>query len=247
MESKVKEDLKKYEPNELLALVLICLGYIIPLGLWFSVVYSSSGAFSNSIFIFAGAYGIALLVALLYYRMGIQDDVEAKIDKISGSRLRSVALTTFASFMILLVTIVILAINPDLITILENSVGIWCLGVMGYSGFVKEVFKSKVFSKLNEEGDQDIFNYNFLLTCFNQQNIKQFVDFFKQDCSQQEGEVMGIEFPFDFEPNFKNEGQLELLEKLVNQKRLIGYFTWIYLTSIVSLIVTIISITMKTI
>ena len=58
---------------------------------------------------------------------------------------------------------------------------------------------------------------------------------------------MGIEFPFDFEPNFKNEGQLELLEKLVNQKRLIGYFTWIYLTSIVSLIVTIISITMKTI
>ena len=43
---------------------------------------------------------------------------------------------------------------------------------------------------------------------------------------------MNIEFPFDFEPNFKNEGQVELLEKLVNQKRLIGY-TWIYLTSIV--------------
>ena len=247
MESKIKEDLKKYEPNELLALFLICLGYIIPLSLWFSVVYSSSGVITNSLFIFAGAYGIGLLVALLYYRMGIQDDVEAKIDKISGSRLKSIALTTFASFLILLVTIVILAINPDLITILENTVGVWCLGVMGYSGFMKEIFKSNVFSKLNEESDKDIFNYNFLLTCFNEQNIKQFVDFFKQECSQQEREVMGIDFPFDFEPNFKNEGQLELLEKLVNQKRLIGYFTWIYLTSILSLIVTIISITMKTI
>jgi hypothetical protein len=247
MESKIKEDEKKYEPKEFLALFLICLGYIIPLSLWFSVVYSSSGVITNSLFIFAGAYGIGLLVALLYYRIGIQDDVEAKIDKISGSRLKSIALTTFASFLILFVTIVILAINPDLITILENTVGIWCLGVMGYSGFMKEIFKSNVFSKLNEESDEDIFNYNFLLTCFNQENIKQFVDFFKKDCSEQDKQVMNIEFPFDFEPNFKNEGQLELLEKLVNQKRLIGYFTWIYLTSIVSLIVTIISITMKTI
>ena len=82
MESKIKEDLKKYEPKEFLALFLICLGYIIPLSLWFSVVYSSSGVITNSLFIFAGAYGIGLLVALLYYRMGIQDDVEAKIDKI---------------------------------------------------------------------------------------------------------------------------------------------------------------------
>jgi hypothetical protein len=246
-DSKTSNDLKPYKPNEALALILICIAYVVPLGLWFSVVYSGSGGIGNSLLIFAGAYGIAFLIALLYYRMGIQDDVEAKIDKITGSRIKSIALTTFASFLILFITIFILAVNPDLIKILENSVGIWILGVLGYSGFMKEIFKSEVFSKLKEESDNEIFNYDFLLTCFDEKNIGPFVEYFKKDCSQQRKDTMGVDFPFDFTVNFENEGQLTLLEKLVKWKKLGGYFTWIYLTSLVSLIVTIISITMKTI
>ena len=57
----------------------------------------------------------------------------------------------------------------------------------------------------------------------------------------------GVDFPFDFKPNFdgKSMGNLLKLRDLVETKRTVGYFTWIYLTSIVSLMISIISITMK--
>jgi hypothetical protein len=59
--------------------------------------------------------------------------------------------------------------------------------------------------------------------------------------------TFGVDFPFDFKPVFENEGQLDKLKKLVNMKRLVGYFSWVYMTSIVSLIISIIAVTMKTI
>ena len=52
-DSKTSNDLKPYKPNEALALILICIAYVIPLGLWFSVVYSGSGGIGNSLLIFS--------------------------------------------------------------------------------------------------------------------------------------------------------------------------------------------------
>jgi hypothetical protein len=240
------EEKTKTKPNDILTLFLICIAFSVPFGLWFSVVYDSSGGIGNSMLIFLGAYIIAFLTTLLYYRMAVQDDVEAKIDKISKGKVTSIAGTTFAAFLILLITVVILAINPDLITIFENSLGIWVIGILGYSDFINEIFKSSLFGKLRESSDPTIFNQNFLLTLFDEKNIEPFIDFFKKDCGKQEKSAPGIDFPFDFYPVFENEGQLTKLLSLVKMKRLVGNFTWFYLTSIISLLVSLISVTMKT-
>ena len=170
----------KSKPKYLMTLLLLCIGFSVPLGLWFSVVYDSEGGFGNSMLIYLGAYIIGFIATLLYYRMAVQDDTEAKIDKISKSKVSSIAGSTFAAFLVLLITVVILAINPDLITIFENSIGIWVIGILGYSDFINEIFKSSIFGKLRESSDATIFNQNFLLTQFNEKNIEEFVKFFKE-------------------------------------------------------------------
>jgi|TARA_B110000008_G_C16952804_1_gene557012 hypothetical protein len=241
-----KDNAPKSKPNIILTLFILCIAFVVPVGLWFSVVYSEGGGIANLFFIFAGVYGFTLLTTLMFYRMGIQGDKKDDITKINKNKLNSIAGTTFASCSIVLTTLFILAVNPSLITILEDSIGIWVLGIMGYRGFMNKIFKSELFSKLDEYSDSKIFDSSCLLTRFNKDNIDTFIKFFKESCNKQDQTSFGVDFPFDFTPVFENEGQLDKLKKLVDMKRLIGYFSWVYLTSIVSLIISVIAVTMKT-
>ncbi len=234
--------------SQLIALNIICFLFIIPVGLWFSMVYKASGGVINSLLLFAGIYGFAALVVLMYYRMGIQNDMDAKIEKITKKKVQYILGITLLSFMIVLMTIFVLAVNPELITIFENTIGIWFIGLLGNNNFCNEIFESNIFSKLRRETDDPkIFNQTFLLTRFNNENIEDFIRFFKKDCKSQDEEDKNLDLPFDFQPSFKNEGQLNKLRNLVSLKRLVGYFTWIYTTSLISLIISIIGVTMKTI
>jgi len=235
----------KKKTNVILALFIICIAFAVPLGLWFSVVYSEGGGIANMLFVFGGVYGFALLATLMFYRMGVQDKDD--ISNISKNKINSIAKTTFAACSIVLTTIFILAVNPSLITILEDSIGIWVLGIMGNRGFMNTIFKSEIFSKLDEYSDSKIFDSSCLLTRFHKDNIDTFIKYFKESCNKQDQTSFGVDFPFDFKPVFENEGQLEKLKNLVNMKHSIGYFSWIYLTSIVSLIISIIAVTMKTV
>jgi len=237
----------KSKPNIILSLFLICIVFAVPLGLWFSVVFTEGGGIANQLFVFAGVYGFAFLATLMFYRMGIQGDDKDDISNISKNKLSSIAGTTFAACSIVLTTIFVLAVNPSLITILEDSIGIWALGIMGNRGFMNTIFKSKIFSELDEYSDSNIFDSSFLLTRFNKDNIDTFIKFFKEGCDKQDQTSFGVDFPFDFIPVFENEGQLEKLKSLVSMKHLIGYFSWIYLTSIVSLIISVIAVTIKTV
>ena len=93
---------KKSKPNTLLSLILICIAFIVPLGLWFSVVYNDGGGIANLLLIFAGTYGFGLLTTLMFYRMGIQGDSKSEVSSISKSKIHSIAGTTLASFSIVL-------------------------------------------------------------------------------------------------------------------------------------------------
>jgi hypothetical protein len=245
----MSNDSIKKKPSGVLALIIICITFIVPLGLWFSIAYSSDGGIMNSLLLFIGIYGFAFLVTLMYYRMAVQDNAESKINKITRGKVRSIATTTLASFSLVLITIFVLGVNPELITIFENSIGLWFIGITGNGYFANEIFKSETFSELKEyqQKDSKLFDQSFLLTCFNNENVDHFIKYFKKDCSQQERDEAGVSLPFDFIPKFENEGQLSKLRSLVSLKRLAGYFSWIYFTSILSLIISIISVTMKTI
>ncbi len=237
----------KKKPSGMIALIIICITFIVPLALWFSVAYNSSGGVINSFLLFLGIYGFAFLITLMYYRMVIQDDMEAKIDKINSMKVKSIAATTLASFSLVLMTIFILAVNPKLITMFENTIGIWFIGITGNRYFANEVFYSKTFSELRENTeDKSIFDQSFLLTRFSNDNIDTFIDKIKSICKKGSNEQISDDFPFDFTPKFKNEGDISKLRQLVSTKHLVGYFSWIYFTSILSLIISIISVTMKT-
>ena len=233
---RMSNELEKKKPNGTLALIIICITFIVPLGLWFSIAYNSSGGLINSLLLFIGIYGFAFLITLMYYRMAIQNDMDAKIDKITTGKVKSIAATTLASFSLVFITIFVLAVNPELITIFENSIGIWFIGISGNRYFANEIFKSETFSELKEyTKDSGIFDQSFLLTCFNNDNIDHFIKYFKKTCSKQERDEAGVSLPFDFLPKFENEGQLNKLRSLVSLKRLVGYFSWIYFTSVISL------------
>ena len=62
-----KSDNNKKQPKVLLSLIIICIAFAVPLGLWFSVVYSEGGGIANMLFIFGGVYGLALLATLMFY------------------------------------------------------------------------------------------------------------------------------------------------------------------------------------
>ena len=69
-----KDNAPKSKPNIILTLFILCIAFVVPVGLWFSVVYSEGGGIANLFFIFAGVYGFTLLTTLMFYRMGIQGD-----------------------------------------------------------------------------------------------------------------------------------------------------------------------------
>jgi hypothetical protein len=210
--------------------------------LYFSFVYSPDGSFGTFIAIFLGVLALGCIVNILFYR----SVVLKKSETLDKSQIKYIIKITSISFMVLLLTMFAIGINPGLIKIFENTIGIWFIGIMGNSEFINEIFSSKVFSGLKELNDSNIFNYNFLLTLLNETNIDNFIDFFKKTDAENKGSDEGVEFPFDFKPKFETEGQLSKLRDLVETKRTVGYFTWVYLTSIVSLMISIISITMKT-
>lgn len=170
---------------------------------------------------------------------------------VDKSEMKTILLTNAASYMVLFVTMVSISINPKLVTIFENTIGIWYLSIMGNDSFVNEIFQSEIFSKMDDESinDSELVNYGFLLTRLNQNNIDEFVEFYKNNTNN--NNTSNVDFPLDFKPNFKNDnnavknGQLIKLKELVNTKRTVGYFMWVYLTAIISQMISMIAVTMK--
>ena len=217
--------------------------YSIIFVLLFIFIYDPTGSIGNIFAILFGALAIGYIVTILYYRMTV-----GGVDK---SEMKTILLTNAASYMVLFVTMVSISINPKLVTIFENTIGIWYLSIMGNDSFVNEIFQSEIFSKMDDESinDSELVNYGFLLTRLNQNNIDEFVEFYKNNTNN--NNTSNVDFPLDFKPNFKNDnnavknGQLIKLKELVNTKRTVGYFMWVYLTAIISQMISMIAVTMK--
>ncbi len=232
---------KKSTISNIILIVTICFAYSIVFGLLFIFVHNSNGSIGNTLGIVFGATALGFITTLLYYRMNVSD-----VDK---PTIKTIMSTNAASYMVLLFTIISISINPDLVTIFENTIGIWFLSIMGKDSFINSIFESKTFSVMEEQSstDSELINYNFLLTRLNHSNIDNFIQFFsKNPESSTDNE---LKFPFDFRPKFNSDentrnGQLMELKRLITTKRSVGYFIWVYLTSIISQMISMIAVTM---
>lgn len=216
------------------------LGYLVPLILVYHFAYSRSGGFFTFLFLFVMAYLIGFLACLLFYRMAVLGK-SGEIANMPRSAVIKVMGTSFASFMIVAVTIFAIGFNPNLVKIFENTVGYSYIQLLGAGEFANTIFTSPILDQLNNETETKYFNYAFLLTAFDTKNIQQFI---QASMNNVGGEEQTNNLPFEFKLKPLEKDKIEKLEELVYTKHRIGHFTWVYLTSVLALTVSFISMTM---
>ena len=220
------------------------LGYLVPLILVYHFAYSRSGGFFTFLFLFIMAYLIGFLACLLFYRMAVLGK-SGEIANMPRSTVIKVMGTSFASFMIVAVTIFAIGFNPNLVKIFENTVGYSYIQLLGAGEFANSIFTSPILDQLNNETETKYFNYAFLLTAFDTKNIQQFIQASMNKVGgEQEQAPTTNNLPFEFTLKPLEKDKIEKLEEFVYTKHRIGHFTWVYLTSVLALTVSFISMTM---
>lgn len=219
------------------------LGYLVPLILVYHFAYSRSGGFFTFLFLFVMAYLIGFLACLLFYRMAVLGK-SGQIANMPRSTVIKVMGTSFASFMIVAVTIFAIGFNPNLVKIFENTVGYSYIQLLGAGEFANSIFTSPILDQLNNETETKYFNYAFLLTAFDTKNIQQFIQASMNKVGGEQEQTTTNNLPFNFTLKPLEKDKIEKLEELVYTKHRIGHFTWVYLTSVLALTVSFISMTM---
>ena len=220
------------------------LGYLVPLILVYNFAYSRTGGFFTFLFLFVMAYLIGFLACLLFYRMAVLGK-SGQIANMPRSTVIKVMGTSFASFMIVAVTIFAIGFNPNLVKIFENTVGYSYIQLLGAGEFANSIFTSPILDQLNDETETKYFNYAFLLTAFDTKNIQQFIQASMNKVGgEQEQTTTTNNLPFNFTLKPLEKDKIEKLEEFVYTKHRIGHFTWVYLTSVLALTVSFISMTM---
>jgi hypothetical protein len=224
------------------SILLTCGLFIVPLFLIYYFVYNGNNSNFAGLLLFFFIIGLGYTVNLLYYRIMIMNDIDAKIDKMSSSDALYVLSITTASFAILGFTMLGISLNPGLITVFENTIGVWFIGFFGLSDLSADIFTSPMFDKIRDLANYSEFNYDFLITRITPENINVILDSIKKTPVSNLNENR-VKFGLDFVLNLKEENteQIKTLQNLVNLKHAAGHFTWIYLTSLVSLLVSMIA------
>ena len=77
-------------------------------------------------------------------------------------------------------------------------------------------------------------------------NVSKFINH-ALECNQSEKEWIEGEdaLPFDFMLNLTNKEQMQQLEDFVYTKYTFGHFVWVYLASIISIVISITAVTMN--
>ena len=216
-----------------LGYIVTIIGYLIPLSIIYNFAYSREGGIMPAFYIFLFTWMTGVLASLLYYRMGVLGE-SSDIVAIDAKTVKSIMATNAASYMLVAITLFAIGFNKGLVNIFENTVGYLYISMFGATNLANEIFSSETFNTV----DKSAFDYGFLLTRFSTENIK---DFIENTLTNEPTDTL----PFDFKLNLDNRAQREELEDFVYTKHRIGHFTWIYFTSIIALLISMVSIAMN--
>lgn len=223
--------------------LLLCIIFAIPLALVYNFFFYKRMGFLSSFILIVVTYLLGFLATLMYYRIVVMNDKEAQINKIGQSTVSYIAKVSFFAFKIVALTVAAISINPSLVTIFENTLGYWYIGLIGLTPFMQQVFSSKTMDPINENSDPLEFNYNFLITRMDIFNVSKFIEYAKQ-CNKPGQEDDNEMLPFDFVLNLTTEEQMQQLEDFVFTKYTFGHYIWVYFASIISIVISITVVTM---
>ena len=222
--------------------LLIFVLFALPLGLVYNFLYYKSKSFS-AFWLFWIVLLLGYTTNLLFYRVVLMNDKKAQIDKMQASTASYVFGITISSFMIMGFTLFMITINSNLVKVFENSIGLWFAGFWGLKDLANDIFSSKMLAPFKNDIDDkysNVFNYGFLLSRFDQTNIRD------ENFKNIEADFNKFNAALDFTMKFaedetvKTHQQMKLKE-LVSMKNTVGHFFWIYLSSIISLFVSMIA------
>jgi hypothetical protein len=229
-----------------LVLFIIAIVLPVPLALIYTFCFYKKTFWYRGLTLFALIVAIGYISNLLFYRTMIMKDKEAKIDKISRKDALYVFWNTLAAFVIVAITMFGIGTNPNLITVFENTLGYQYIHFWGLTSLMNDIVQSNLFEKI----DSNDFSYNFLITQINMDNVDDII-------KMAEGKTVSTspsdKFPLDFRIVFDGEinpktgkpdkmtDQKDKLRNLVATKNAFGHFMWMYLSSLVAILVSLLA------
>jgi len=221
--------------------IFACILFIIPLGLMYMFVFHRKAYSFRSLALFMTVYLLGSVINLLFYRVTVMNDTTAQIDKMGVNDVGFVLSVTLGGFMIVALTLMGLSANPILTSIFENTIGYAVIQFFGLKELTDEVFSSATMDPIRKKSEPNEFNYNFLITRFNVDNLDELIKYGKNCASTKEDtSKLGLDFRFVLD----YEEQIEKITSLVHLKHTVGHFVWIYLASIIALFVSMIAVIM---
>ena len=223
-----------------LVLFIIAIVLPVPLALIYTFCFYKKTFWYRGLTLFALIVAIGYISNLLFYRTMIMKDKEAKIDKMSRKDALYVFWNTLAAFVIVAITMFGIGANPNLITVFENTLGYQYIHFWGLTSLMNDIVQSNLFEKI----DSNEFSYNFLITQINMDNVDDIIKM--SDTTNNSSIGPSDKFPIDFRIVFDTDknvklGQQEKLRNLVATKNTFGHFMWMYLSSIVAILVSLLA------
>jgi len=218
-----------------LVLFIITILLPVPLALIYVFCFHNKTFWYRGLILFSLVCAVGFIANLLFYRTMVMKDKEAQINKMSRKDALYVFWNNLAAFIIVAVTMFGIGTNPNLITIFENTLGYYYIQLWGLTTLMNDIVQSNLFDKI----DSNQFSYNFLITQINNDNVD---DIIKMAEDKSAPKNPSVKFPLDFRIEFDQDKALRLeqqkqLRSLVSTKNTFGHFVWIYLSSVVSILV----------
>jgi hypothetical protein len=222
--------------------IIACVLFSIPLWLIYLFCFHKKTYWFRSFILFTFVYLLGSVVALMFYRVSVMNDTAIQINKMGLNDVGFVMATTLGGFMVVVITLMGVSANPYLIDIFENTLGFMFIQFFGTKDLTDEIFSSKTMDGIKKNAKDYEFDYSFLLTRFNLDNLEELIQYGRA-CNKENRDrsyLLGLDFDFILE----FDEQEERLRNMVHMKNTVGHFVWIYLASIVALFVSMVAIAM---
>jgi hypothetical protein len=232
---------KKVFQSSLVGILVTCVVFFVPVAIFYRFLYfkTTVGLFSGLALFFV-IYVAGALANALFYRMVILGDEKMQIDKMSMRSLARVFSITFAGFLgILGITMSTVALNPSMVDVFENTIGFWYISGSKLSELLAKLFVSPTFDKFNGS-----LSYDFLITKMNQTNIDSLIGTIEEVQCGDDALKTAAGFDFTFKKHPQAKKNIDELRELVDLKYSVGHFTWVYIGSVFSLMVSMVALIM---
>jgi hypothetical protein len=243
-------DSKKFK-SIILGIVVTSIVFFFAVGLFYMFIfYKTNVAFIDGVYLFMCIYVTGAITTMLYYRFIVVGDDKMEIDKMSLGAVSAVFGKCFVAFLgILGFTMIAIALNPSLVQIFENTLGYGVCRSWGVNTLLNQMLRSHIFDEvvrdMPPEDKQQYMNYDFLITTWSINDKEKLRKDIADACADKNSRKRDLQFDFFWVPDTITTQKVDDLMGYIDLKYYVGHFTWVYIGSLFSLLVSLVSVLMN--